>query len=220
MNSLVYVCELENIDYDESCFTYLYNLMPLIKKNHVLRITNKKQKLQHLFVYGLLEHVCNKNNINYSSKNIKYTKYGKPYFFSSNYFFNLSHCEDGIICGLSSEKIGVDVEKIVEDIEDIVYFTMSKQEKIEIENCKKPNILFTRYWVLKESYLKYIGVGLTDYINKLDFSAFNNIDEFSAYGCKFKVIKKNNIYIACCSKRDIKFIQVEVDDFVNMGSEK
>ena len=51
MNSLVYVCEIENIDYDESCFSYLYNLMPLIKKNHVLRITYKKQKLQHLLVY-------------------------------------------------------------------------------------------------------------------------------------------------------------------------
>jgi len=39
--------------------------------------------------------------------------------------------------------------------------------------------MFARYWSLKECYLKYLGIGISQKLSDIDFSGFNK--DFFAY---------------------------------------
>ena len=134
-----------------------------------------------------------------------YHPYGKPYFLSealSNVFFNISHCSEGIVCGISGEEIGVDIESYVQDIREIEDLVLHPHERQLFDNTEDVSGLFTQIWTIKEAYTKMKGCGLSTEITDLDFSDFRNRREYgdgslltqrfdryvvSAFGCDEKV---------------------------------
>ena len=74
-----------------------------------------------------------------------------------------------------------------------------------------PEELFTWYWTLKESYLKYVGIGLNDRLDSLDFSQFEILTNFEAYQCKFMTKRIGNIFIASCAKETMHFKVVDLN---------
>ena len=106
----------------------------------------------------------------------KLTKFEKPYI--SNYpniHFNLSHSGEMVACGISDKEIGVDIEK-VDDIDlDIAknYFFNNEYEDIMKSNNSKEK--FFEYWVLKESYMKYTGLGFNLELNSFSIEIKDKI---------------------------------------------
>ena len=88
-------------------------------------------------------------------------KYGKAYISNhENIYFNLSHCDKLVLCSISDREVGVDVEFNDPEIDlDIAknYFYNSEFESIM--NSQNPSEKFFSYWILKESYMKYTGLG-------------------------------------------------------------
>ena len=127
-------------------------------------------------------------------------EYGKPYL--SNYadvHFNMSHSGNHIACGISDSKIGY---------LDIAKHYFFKSEYVSIINALKPSDEFFSYWVLKESYMKYTGLGFRldldsfevsrnkDKIignDKLELSLFDVDDYKLGVASKFKVKEIENI---------------------------
>lgn len=101
-----------------------------------------------------LKEILKENNIN---SNIIYNENNKPYLENSNYYFNISHSKDYIVCVLSNNEIGIDIEKITYK-ENIVNRFFNEKEKIKSTNSKE----FTIIWTKKESYLKCLGLS-TEY---------------------------------------------------------
>lgn len=116
---------------------------------------------------------------------LKYRKnqYGKPYIEDCRYQFNISHSGEWVFCGISTEAVGVDVEKIKSVNEKIAQrcFTKNEQERLmEIDGAEQRQQYFYMTWTLKEGYVKYIGEGM-----RIPFDSF----EFNSEDGKLKLRK-------------------------------
>lgn len=95
----------------------------------------------------------------------------KPRLINSSYQFNISHCKNYILIGISDEELGVDIEEKSRVISDnLIDRTLSIEEKRLVNN----SIDFLRCWVKKEAYLKYLGTGINRRLNSVDSTKLNN----------------------------------------------
>ena len=92
-----------------------------------------------------------------------YGEHGKPSIIGHpDIHFNLSHCREGVICAMSEQPIGVDIESIREYKESLVRYTMNDQEVQQILQAERPEVEFIRLWTMKEAVLKLTGQGIVD----------------------------------------------------------
>ncbi|MFI3253775.1 MAG: 4'-phosphopantetheinyl transferase superfamily protein [Eubacteriales bacterium] len=78
--------------------------------------------------------------------------------------FNLSHGGDYAVLATGDRPLGVDIEKIKENRFPMGQRCFAPEEVAQIANCsgeEEKNHLFFRLWVMKESYLKATGKGLS-----------------------------------------------------------
>ena len=125
----------------------------------------------------LLNYVMKENNIN---SEIIYNEYGKPYFKDNKYYFNISNCNKYSCCVLSNKEVGIDLQELVYN-KKIINKICNDKEKELINN----ELEFTYMWVKKESYVKYLGIGLSYGLENV-----NTLDK------KYKVFKYNNYLLA------------------------
>lgn len=140
---------------------------------------------------------------------------GKPYCI--NYLevhFNISHSGSWVICVVSDEPIGVDIEKIGVSDTKIAKRFFSECEYKELLSVKMDrNEMFYKLWTLKESYIKYTGNGLKTPLDSLVFDMSNG-------NAKLKFPETNllcfnsmkvfeNYYLSVCSKEQCETIEVK-----------
>lgn len=93
---------------------------------------------------------------------------GKPYFENApQIHFNVSHSDLMAMCVFSDAEVGCDIEKISEADTKIARRFFCEEEYKAIEAADDPNVMFYRYWTLKESFMKCTGRGM-----KLPLNAF------------------------------------------------
>lgn len=90
-------------------------------------------------------------------------EHGKPYLEGVNHvYFNISHSGDYIVCAFSDSQVGIDIEKIACPRYEVARRFFHPEEIRLLENDTLSNKdLFYDIWVVKESFLKYEGTGLT-----------------------------------------------------------
>ncbi len=115
----------------------------------------------------LLKNVLNKYNI---KDEILYNVYGKPYFKNTNLFFSLSDSKEYSVCVISDSNIGVDIEHIT--YKPNLLKKICTEEELKLINNAND---FTKIWVKKESYVKYLGIGLSYGLKNVDTLILNNI---------------------------------------------
>ena len=136
-----------------------YPLLSRIRKGKVSRFRFDKDKKLSSGAYLLLKKLLEEKNV--TNPIFKKAKYEKPYI--SNYpdtYFNLSHSGKYVMCAVSDTPIGVDIEYNDPHIDLNIarnYFFNTEYENII--NSDNPSNEFFKYWVLKESYMKYTGLG-------------------------------------------------------------
>ena len=92
-----------------------------------------------------------------------YNEHGKPAIVGHpEIFFNLSHCKEAVVCVISDQPIGVDVESIREYKENLVRYTMNDEEISQITAADNPAVAFIRLWTMKEATMKLIGTGISN----------------------------------------------------------
>lgn len=131
----------------------------------------EKDKKLSLGASILLDKMLREYNLREKDMIYSYNKYGKPYFKNHPEIkFNLSHCENMCMLVSSTKDIGCDIEKIRNYDVDIVKRCFSKDEEETINNSLDKNYLFTLIWTCKEAFLKNIGTGLSDDIQKISIN--------------------------------------------------
>lgn len=89
-------------------------------------------------------------------------EYGKPYLKDvENVYFNVSHSGDWVVCAVSDQPVGVDVEQIKKNSFEIADRFFSEKEAKAIQESEVGQELFYKYWTLKESYVKAEGKGMS-----------------------------------------------------------
>lgn len=74
---------------------------------------------------------------------------------------SLAHCQCGVTTVLSHGSVGIDIEKIRPYSVYAARRILDEAELERVEASADPSREFFRYWTLKESYIKAIGVGLS-----------------------------------------------------------
>jgi 4'-phosphopantetheinyl transferase len=135
-----------------------------------------------LLRYGLIEWTGN------CHFELTYGPWGKPYFHHpQDLYFNISHCKEACVCVISDEEVGVDIEVIRSISPYVVRKVCNVKEADLIHKSNKPDEEFVKRWVMKESYAKLLGVGLSR-----DFRTINTIELED----RFMLLSVKNMYMS------------------------
>lgn len=122
-----------------------------------------------LLQYGLRQYGYSQDML------IQLGQYGKPYveIEQGQICFNISHSGKWVGIAFSTHNIGFDLEKQSKTVSGISQF--SKDEQVCIMQCKETQrtLIFTKIWTKKESYLKFLGIGLYKSLNS--FSTISDL---------------------------------------------
>ena len=161
-------------------------------------IKNVDKNKSHTIIIQIL-----KNYFKIRNPKVIRNEHGKPYVLNEKVFFNISYSDDLMICLVSSTEVGVDIEKKRKYNKNIVkkIFSQCEQEKMDIDK-------FLEYWTIKESYLKYKGIGIIDELYKVEIENEGEykIKNDTPYVC---VRRFKDYVIAICSEDRISALDIK-----------
>lgn len=85
---------------------------------------------------------------------------GKPYLRDSDLSFSLSHSDSFAACALSDHPVGLDLEYRGRISDAVLRRSFSPVEQALVRDAADPDLLFTRLWTGKESFVKATGRGI------------------------------------------------------------
>lgn len=141
----------------------LENMVSDERKKRIYRYRFDKDKIRCLIAEMLLRYALYMQyGINSNKISFGYKETGKPFLVDSNIRFNLSHSGEWVVCALGNSEVGIDVEEIKAIDFKSVYKQFSESEIQLLDNIatQSQSDPFYRMWTLKESYVKYKGLGL------------------------------------------------------------
>ncbi len=130
----------------------------------------------------LLKKVLEENDI---QDKIIYNEYGKPYLENNPLYFNISHSGIYTALVISDAEVGIDIEKIHMPKNALLH-VCNEEEKRLIKSVED----FTIMWVKKESYVKYLGIGISYGLKNVDTTKIKD----------FVLKKVGNYYISIYGK--------------------
>jgi 4'-phosphopantetheinyl transferase len=147
-------CNVENLDLKKA-----YGRVSKKRQEKIDFYRFEKDKKLSAGAYLLLKKLLTEANI--TNPTFKTGKYGKAYISNcENAYFNLSHSGNIVLCAISDMEVGADVEYVDPEIDlDIAKNYFFNKEYESIMKSDNPREEFFKYWVLKESYMKYTGLG-------------------------------------------------------------
>lgn len=94
------------------------------------------------------------------------SEFGKPKLGNlSGIHFNISHAGKWVVCVLHSEEVGIDIEHVEPIDLAISESFFHRKENEDIQGANNSIERFFDYWTLKESFIKFIGKGLSQPLN-------------------------------------------------------
>lgn len=176
----IYILKINDIDNN---YDYLYNLLSIEDKKEVDKYKINNDKLLHLGSIYLKR--------KYIKGNIYKNEYGKP--LNDNVCFNISHSNEYVILGLSKTNIGIDIEYIKDNKDNLINYCLSNNEKNNLDNYN-----FYFFWTRKEAYFKLLGKGIL-------YKEIKNVDTLNLNNIYFETIKIDNYYLSIAKENEFKF---------------
>lgn len=125
-------------------------------KEKINKFTNIEEKNIRINLYYYLQKKLKEKNTELS---FTLNSFGKIYLNDSLIYISLTHSKGCFAFAISNEEIGIDMEKIRNNINERII------DRISNEKIKKDQII--KIWTIKESYLKYLGIGITTDLKKV-----------------------------------------------------
>lgn len=151
----------------------------LYKKDSVQRFVHDSDKIRAIISEILIRSIyCTISKK--ANDEIVFMKndFGKPYINNSDdFYFNISHSSDLVVCAIDYNEVGVDVE-VIQHLDNDILKRISTEKEYSIlktkENIDEYSICL---WTRKEAYLKYLGTGLSEEIQSIDVINNENLDK-------------------------------------------
>lgn len=126
------------------------------------------------------------------------TEKGKPFAMNLPVHFNISHSNGLVVCAVSNNEIGIDIEKI-RTVNPRTAKKFACPDELEYIGTHENG--FFEIWTLKEAYFKCIGSGLGSDIKNVCFKINENGIICSAEGYVFSFVDIKDGYIcSICTK--------------------
>lgn len=143
----------------------LYASLPSWRRELLDRYHNHEQKILSAGAGYLLAPALAEFGIDAMSARVAFGKHGKPYLADyPNISFSLSHSGSMVMCAAADAPIGCDIQCLPPHSEHNNgiaqrFFTLEEQHRLAASAT--PEREFIRLWTLKESYVKYLGTGIS-----------------------------------------------------------
>ena len=147
---------------EEALYAAAYRAASPVRREKTDRYRRGEDRRLSLGAEALLRHALRCAGREETPLTFTYGAYGKPYL-QEDVYFNLSHAGDWVLCALSPEEVGCDIERIVPAEMKLAQRFFTPAEYGRLVRCPTPeaqSALFFRYWTLKESFLKATGQGM------------------------------------------------------------
>jgi len=171
-----------------------------------LRFKFKEDALRTLYGELMVRHVlCQKFSFTNSNIELVRNESGKPYVKDSPIHFNISHAGDFVVCAFSEREIGIDIEQKKEVDLKIAqrFFCEQEYESLLAQKSCDQLAYFYSLWTLKESYIKWLGTGLSTPLDSFYFNINANnitcVDNNRKAMPFFKQFSLNDYSISVCS---------------------
>lgn len=126
---------------------------------------------------------------------------GKPCFEGDFPCFSLSHSGKYALCAIADAELGADIEAPRKNSLRLAKRFFTESEFDAVSRSQNPDDEFCRIWVIKESYIKATGEGLSCPLNS--FEASDTIGEYRTWHGEF-----DGYHIALCTKGDLAEFEI------------
>ncbi|MDL2289278.1 4'-phosphopantetheinyl transferase superfamily protein [Clostridia bacterium OttesenSCG-928-F22] len=134
-------------------------------------------------------------------------EYGKPYFkHYDRLHFSVSHSGEYYLCGLHTSPLGIDIEKIHACNRLGIARRFFHAEEYEFL-LQKDEEAFFRVWTAKESYVKYLGRGISDEFSQFSVAGAQQTG-LLADGSRIAYLDGFDGYCACVCSAQIAGINI------------
>lgn len=200
--------ELYVVDIEEPIFkdryTELLNKLTDKQQTRIERFRNADDAKRTLYGDILIRYIaCQKLYLKNEDIVIEKNAYAKPFLKGYPFFhYNISHAGRWVISAISDQTIGVDIEQVKSIDLGIAkrYFSKSEYESIMRESKENRQNVFYQFWTAKESYIKYIGKGLSMPLNSFSIFegklGYRTIDIDTS--CLIQTLKLGDYVISIC----------------------
>ncbi len=179
---------INNLSYNE--YQKWYDLLHPQKKSQVDKFHFADDKKRSVCGDMLAKNtIAQLTNIPAEEITLDVKENGKPYPINIDLHFNVSHCEDYVVCVVDSKPVGIDIEKIrpinlkiakkffSEEEQEYIFGHIATEEDFEKDTENDILEKFFRVWTSKEAYLKYTGDGICADLKNAKINTQNIITE-------------------------------------------
>ncbi|MBP5308551.1 MAG: 4'-phosphopantetheinyl transferase superfamily protein [Clostridia bacterium] len=204
----IYLFDTEGKEYNSDLLVLIDNY----RREKINSSSNVGYKRRSLFAGLLLRHALSQAGVGENSlSDIVRNEYGKPYLKAGKPYFSISHSGNLIAVAVADFNIGIDIEVPQNtDYSRIASKVLSDNEMIDYMKSSDRSVFFTEKWVMKESYLKFIGTGLGKYPKDV------TKESITSGGCRFITEKKREngteFFISVVSDGPFRVETVSVTD--------
>lgn len=142
-----------------------YEMLPAWRREKADRLRSENDKLLSLGAGLLLKRACERRGIPDADRLVSYSPYGKPFLSEHpEVYFSLSHSGSVVLCLVSDRPVGCDTERIDPRMLRLAPRVLQTEELKQVRSAgpeAEQAEQFTRFWCLKESYMKCTGLGLS-----------------------------------------------------------
>ncbi|MGG4264552.1 4'-phosphopantetheinyl transferase family protein [Peribacillus simplex] len=182
----------------------LCNYISTERKNRIEKLHFDRDKIYTLFGELLIRYLLGEyHNVKKDQINFIKSKYGKPFLTNGIFNFNISHSGSYVVCAISSDIVGIDIERVNPSIDlQLAESVFTRSELKRIENNYDPVDTFFELWTLKESYIKAVGKGLSIPLNSFSVDLGRLVTNDSKLATDYYFMQYNNIEnhkLAVCS---------------------
>lgn len=197
----LYVADISGLSDPLMC-SELMQQLTLERQSRISNMKQEKNRRQSMGAGLLLQKVLALYHM--ENTRIRNTLYGKPEV--EGLEFNLSHSDNLVVCAVSNEPIGCDVEKIRKASLGVVERYFSKCEQIYLSQFsgREYNKNFFKLWTMKESYVKMTGEGLRvpfkSYAIVFEDENARVVRNAEAQPCHLSSVEVQDYVISICAK--------------------
>ena len=206
----LYVADISNLP-DPMSTPELLSKLPLERQQRILNMKQEKSRQQSMGVGLLLQKVLALYHMQDSQVYIG--EHGKPMV--EGLEFSLAHSGNIVICAVSDEPIGCDVEKLRKAPNGVAerYFSDSERGYLSRFSGEEYDRAFFRLWTMKESYVKMTGEGLSvpfeayevaidqDCIPSARESYARVIRDGDMQGCHLRFVQLQGYIVSVCAEK-------------------
>lgn len=153
----LYVADISSLP-DPLSVPEVLQTLPLERQKRIHNMKQEKSRKQSMGVGLLLQKVLALYHM--QDSDVFVDEHGKPKV--EGLEFSLSHSGNLVLCAVSEEPVGCDIERLREAPKGVAerYFSDAEQAYLSRFSADEYDRKFFRIWTMKESYVKMTGEGL------------------------------------------------------------